>query len=393
MSERKGLEDQLHRAQRLETIGRLAGGVAHDFNNLLTAIRGYTDLAMDQIEEDHPAWFSLKEAQRASSRAAELVRQLLLFSRKEPMEFVSVNLNQLIQDLLKMIKRLIGEDISVKMELAPDLLPIDADPGNLEQVIMNIIVNARDAMPSGGIITIKTENRDVTKDVSNHIPYARPGKYVAMSITDTGIGMDAETVKHIFDPFFTTKGIGKGTGLGLAVVYGIVSRHKGWITVDSAPGKGSTFTVLLPVSKGGASLETEKEDSLFPTNSKGRMERILVIEDDEPVRNLIASVLRKSGYVVFEAVTGRQALDIFEKENGELDLVFSDFILPDMSGLDLFKELKLKKPDIKVVLGSGYTDDRIDLKSLREKGIPFIQKPYKIKELVKQVRELLDSVI
>ncbi len=391
MSDRKVLEEQLRRAQRLEAVGKLAGGVAHDFNNLLTAIMGHTDLALMTLDKNDALYVNLKNVQKACERARDLVQQLLMFSRKQPLRFSRLNINKIIEDLLKMINRLIGEDVTVRLALEPTLFSIEADAGNIEQVIMNLVINARDAMPDGGEIIIKTENV-ILKKPGQDFPRSPAGRFVRLAISDTGIGMDEETLKRIFDPFFTTKGPGKGTGLGLAVVYGIIEQHHGWINVSSEHGKGSTFEVYLPALQLQDTLPDEKGDQgSVPFGIRGQGRRILVVEDEEVVCQLVSSVLREYGFEVFEARSAMEALEIFEQEEGRFDLVFSDLVLPDKSGVQLVEELMCRRPRLKALLGSGYTDEKIQLERLRGKGVPFIQKPYHLSELMKTIDETLRS--
>ena len=389
ITEKKKLEAQLLQAQKMEAIGILAGGVAHDFNNILQTIRGHTDLAMMKLDETDPLYRDLKQIDLSAGRAASLTRQLLLFSRRQQMEFTPINLNTMVENLLKMLHRLIGEDISIKTELDPELWTVQADAGTIEQVIMNLTVNARDAMPEGGEITVKTENVHVDKKYCKTYTYARPGKFVCLMIEDTGVGMDKETIQHIFDPFFSTKGPGKGTGLGLSVVYGIVKQHEGWINVysDSEPGQGSTLKVYLPAVSLKPEEETKKKISL--EGLKGSGERILLVEDEEGVRELATIVLGENGYVVYDAANAEEALDIFDKEAGNFDLIFSDVVLPDKGGLQLVDQLLSQKPDLRVLMSSGYTDQKSQWPIIRERGFRFLQKPYALTDLLQAIREAI----
>jgi|WetSurMetagenome_2_1015567.scaffolds.fasta_scaffold00168_22 two-component system, cell cycle sensor histidine kinase and response regulator CckA len=384
--EKSRLEDQLLQAQKMEAIGRLAGGVAHDFNNLLAAISGYTSLAMMKIEETDPLYRDLKQVSNAAARAAGVVRQLLLFSRKQPMEPVPIDLNGTVRSLVKMIERLIGEDVRIEIEAADDLWPINGDEGNIEQVLMNLAVNARDAMPEGGTLAIRTGNAVVDDAYCAAVKAGRPGDFVCMSVTDAGTGMDKETIAHIFEPFFTTKEAGKGTGLGLSVVFGIVQQHKGWIEVKSEPGKGSSFMVYLPRS----SFEVERKDAAtVPTSTlRGNGERVLLVEDHEEVRFLAEEILSTNGYRVFAAASAREATSLFEKENGAFDLVFSDVVLPDKSGVLLVEEL-LTRGAPRVLFASGYTDEKANWDYIKSKNFRFLRKPYSIPELLGAVRETL----
>jgi PAS domain S-box-containing protein len=396
VSERKRVEDekrrieaQLLQSQKMEAIGTLAGGVAHDFNNMLTTIQGYTELAMTTLDEADPVYQNLKQVHHAAIRAADLTRQLLLFSRKQPMELVPLNINRTIDNLLKMLKRLIGEDIAIHTDLETGIWTIRADGGKIEQVLMNLAVNARDAMPDGGKITFKTENVWIGRDYCSDYPLARPGKFVCLTVQDTGIGMDEEMCKHIFEPFFTTKEATGGTGLGLAVVYGIIKQHEGWINVYSSPGQGSTFKIYIPAIASKAEEKKELKESLDEFRGSG--ERILLVEDEEIIRKLTRMVLVDKGYEVFVAGSANEAISVFERENGEFHLVFCDVVLPDRSGLRLVDELLGRRPSLKVLLSSGYTNHKSQWPIIREKKFSYLQKPYALTELLRAVREAIDS--
>ena len=384
----KNTHTQLLQAQKMEAIGTLAGGVAHDFNNLLTAILGYTDFAMMKIDEANPLYRYLKQIHLASIRAAGLTRQLLLFSRKQPMERTLVKINKIIDNLLKMLNRLIGEDIAISTYLEPDLWIVHADEGNIEQVIMNLVVNARDAMPKGGNLTIKTENVSLNKKPCNVIAEAQYDKFICLSIEDTGAGMDKETVQHIFEPFFSTKEVGKGTGLGLSVVYGIIKQHDGWINVYSEPGQGSTFKVYLPAFS--VKLENEAKDMISLQKLQGNGERILLVEDEEGVRELVTRALRENGYIVFKSKNSKDALDVFEREKRNFHMALCDVVLPDQSGLQLADQLLSRKPELRILLSSGYTDEKSQWSVIFKKGFRFIQKPYTIPNLLHAIKEILE---
>jgi len=387
--EKAKMQEQLLQSQKMEAIGILAGGVAHDFNNLLTTIQGYTTLAMMKIPDSDPASRNLNQVKQAAGRAANLTRQLLLFSRKQPMEPASVAVNDLVNDLLKMLYRLIGEDITITTELESDVWPILADEGTIEQVIMNLAVNARDAMPKGGRLTIKTENVALSEGDSQDISEARSGQFVCISIADTGFGMDAKTVERIFEPFFTTKEVGRGTGLGLSVVYGIVKQHEGWINVYSKPGKGSVFKVYLSALLTKAHQKNAKEE--IPIQQlQGKGERILVVEDEEEVRKLTVRMLRKNNYRVNEASNAQEALNVFEQERGMFTLVLSDVVLPDQTGLELVDKLLLRQPKLRVLLMSGYTDHKSQWPVIQKKGFRFLQKPYALPDLLRTLREIIE---
>ncbi|MFH1689344.1 MAG: GAF domain-containing protein [Candidatus Eisenbacteria bacterium] len=383
--EREEAQAQLLQAQKMEAAGTLAAGVAHDFNNLLTAIQGYIDLATMRIDEADPVLADLKQARNASERAAGLTRQLLLFGRKQPVELSLLGLNRTIEDMLKMLNRIIGEDIVVASELDPGLWSVRADAGNLEQVIMNLVVNARDAMAEGGTLTVATENLVLDKVSAESSPGRQPGEYVCLSVTDTGIGMDEETARHIFEPFFTTKDVGKGTGLGLSVAYGIVKQHGGWVSVQSEPGNGTQFKVCLPAFTEGLSESVEEEVSV--ETSRGGGERILVVEDDDGVRGLAAKALADNGYAVHEATTAEEAMRAFKGEDGAFKVVFSDVVLPGKRGDELADELVALKPELQILLTTGYTDERSHWSALRERGFPLLRKPYSVEELILAVQE------
>lgn len=389
ITERRDLESQLQQVQKLEAVGTLAGGVAHDFNNILTAIRGSLDLSLLMVGQTHPVWKNLQQIEKAVTRAADLTRQLLFFSRKQPIETVPISLNQSVDSILKIIERLIGENISITVDLIPELRPVMADRGTIEQVIMNLLINARDAMPEGGKIIIRTQNVFIDEGYARAHPYARTGEFVCLSIADTGTGMDSETVKHIFEPFFTTKEQGKGTGLGLAVVYGIVKQHKGWITVDSRLDAGTVFRVYFSAAVGDPQKEPDRGSP--PEDTRGRGEKILVVEDDPGVLSFAAAALRGNGYSVLTAASATEALEVFHKHGEDLALVFSDVVLPDRNGLDLAEEFERIKPGIRVLMSSGYMDERSLARIIRKNNHSFLPKPYAMKSLLENIRAILDN--
>ena len=383
------MQAQLLQAQKMEAVGILAGGIAHDFNNLLTTIQGYTDLALMKIKETNPLYRNLKQIQHSSLRASDLTRQLLLFSRRQPMELVPININETIYHITKMINRLIGEDITIITDLEPDIWIVRADAGNIEQVIMNLAVNARDAMPKGGKLAIKTENTYIDEDYTRLYKYTRTGKFVCLSVSDTGIGMKKDIAKHIFEPFFSTKMPGKGSGLGLSVVYGIVKQHEGWINVHSKPGQGTLFQVFLPAISEELEEETKEEISLEGLQGNGQ--RILLIEDDEEVREFAASILSENGYVISEAASAKEAFEVFEREKGGFHLIFSDVVLPDQNGVQLVDTFLSYMPEIHILLCSGYTDHRAKQSVIRKKGFCFLQKPYSIVTLLQTIKDIIAS--
>ena len=385
-TEKERLQSQLLQAQKMEAIGTLAGGVAHDFNNLLTAISGFTTMAMEKLDESDPVQKDLKQVSTAATKAAGLTRQLLLFSRKQHMEPVPMDPNATISRLLKMLGRLIGEDIVIETDLGKEIWNILGDAGNIEQVIMNLSVNARDAMPNGGKLFIKTENLTIDKEYCQTCQGSRPGRFVRISVSDTGSGMDELIQEHIFEPFFTTKAEGKGTGLGLSVVLGIVEQHKGWINVYSEPGHGTTFKVYIPASSAGPRQKSMEDAPLALLQGKG--ERIMVVEDQAEVRELAVEILKANGYSVFPVSSAKEAMGLFEKENGKFDLVFSDVVLTDTTGILLVEEL-LKRWKFGVIITSGYTDEKAHWDFIKENNYRFLPKPYAKPDLLRAVKEVL----
>lgn len=385
ITERKHLEDQLRQAHKMEAIGKLAGGVAHDFNNLLTAIMGYSELMLVKMGPDNPFRDSVKEIKKAGERAASLTQQLLAFSRKQMLKPKILDLNHVVMGIEKMLKRIIGENITLICEPVSNLWQVKADPGQVEQIILNLAVNSSEAMPKSGELIIKTENKYIDEHYVSLMPDARTGRFVCLTITDTGEGMDNETLQHIFEPFFTTKKV--GTGLGLSVVYGIIKQHNGWVNVDSEAGKGTTFNIYFPTV---ISPDDEKiEECLSLKELQGNREKILFIEDEEGVRKITAKALRHYGYDVTEAVTAREALDLFKIDMENISLIFSDIVLADKTGIELVEDLRALRPEIKVLLTSGYADKKSRWADVNEKGFPFLQKPYSLADLLRSVREVL----
>ncbi len=389
ITERKRLEDQLRQTAKMEAIGQLAGGVAHDFNNLLTIITGYTELLLHHLDESFLYRKDLEEIKKAGDQATSLVRRLLAFSRRQVLQPKVLDLNIVISGTAKMLRRLIGEDIELETFLATQLAPVKVDPTQIEQIIINLVVNARDAMPQGGKLTLRTENVTLDEDFCRWIPELRPGRFVCLSIEDTGVGMDKEIIQHIFEPFFTTKEPGVGTGLGLSVVYGIVKQHEGWIDVSSKPGQGSTFKVYLPAFS--VKLEDKTEERISLQEFQGRGERILLVEDEKGVLEFTKRVLGENGYIVSSATNAKEALDIFEKEKGRFHLVLSDVVLPDKSGLELVDELLKKNPELRILLCSGYTGKKSQWSIIRERGFRFLQKPYALADLLRAIRNAIQS--
>ncbi|MBE9529231.1 MAG: PAS domain S-box protein [Proteobacteria bacterium] len=381
----KKLEAQLLQSQKMDAIGQLAGGVAHDFNNILTSVVLFTHLAMDRIGEEHEAYGDLKQVFSSAERAKDLTRQLLIFSRKQPLKCIPLSVNDSVNGLSRMLDRLIGEDVEIVTALSADLASIEADKGGMDQLVMNLTVNARDAMPEGGRVVIKTDNVELGPvDCSSICPEARPGSYVRISVRDNGTGIDGSVMTKIFDPFYTTKEQGKGTGLGLAVVHGIAKKHGGWIDVESTVGEGTTFSAYFPSSTKTA---LPDENALIGLTKKinGRGERVLLVEDEDGVREPVAKLLGSNGYNVFEASNAEMAREIFERENGKFNMVLSDVVMPGDNGLTLVSELKEQNPKLNVLLMSGHMDQKSQWSVIHEKGYKFVSKPYTISELLDAV--------
>jgi nitrogen-specific signal transduction histidine kinase/CheY-like chemotaxis protein len=382
------LERQLHQAQRLEAVGRLAGGVAHDFNNILTIISGNAELALGDLVPQNPSAEAFREIIEASRRAASLTRQLLAFSRKQILQPRVLDLNALVASTEKMLRRLIGEDVALRTELRPNLSAIRADPGQLEQILMNLAVNARDAMPRGGELTFTTENVEIHKTYAGvGGARVRSGGYVRLTVKDTGEGMDEETMSRIFEPFFTTKEQGRGTGLGLSTVYGIVKQSGGYIWVESEVGKGTSFMVYFPeVDAAPEQLRAEGPGSIG-----GGTETILVAEDDAHLLKLATSILKRGGYEVLTAGNGAEAVRIVETEPRTIHLLLTDVVMPGMSGRVLADRVRALRPAIRVLYTSGYTDDPIAHHGALDAGMHLLEKPYTQSALLGAVRRVLDS--
>jgi PAS domain S-box-containing protein len=389
ITERKQLEEQFHQAQKMEAVGRLAGGVAHDFNNLLTAILGSADLVLEGLAPGAVEREEIEEIRKAALRAADLTRQLLAFSRQQVIAPTVLNPNAVVADMDKLLRRLLGEDVALRTVLASDVGSVKADPNQLEQVLLNLAVNARDAMPNGGKLTIETQNVELDQEyVRGHLS-AQPGPYVMLAVSDTGVGMDAATQARIFEPFFTTKERGKGTGLGLATVYGIVKQSNGWIWVYSEPGQGTTFKVYLPrVAEAAAA---RAAPSAAPAVSVRGSETILVVEDDEMIRHLVQKVLKTNGYTVLVAGDGSEAERVAGAHAGTIHLLMTDVVLPGLNGREVARRLVAQRAGIKVLFLSGYTDDAIVHHGMLEPGVAFLQKPFPPAVLGRKVREVLDS--
>lgn len=388
--EQAKLTEQLRQAQKMESIGRLAGGVAHDFNNLLTVIQGYCSLMQAEIPGESSLLKNLAQIQLASERASALTRQLLAFSRKQILAPTVIDLNSLVVNLRMMLERLIGEDITLSTVLQPGLWPTIADPGQIEQVIMNLVVNARDAMPAGGKLTIETHNVQIDEPYLRTHLEAPGGPCVMLVVTDTGCGMDESTQANIFEPFFTTKEPGKGTGLGLATAYGIIKQSGGNITVYSEPGQGTTFKIYLPAHEMMA--QSLAVASASPV-ARGGHETILLVEDEAMVRSLVQSILQAEGYTVLEAGHGSKALILAAQHQGSIDLLVTDVVMPDMSGRELAEQLKTLRPQIKLLYMSGYTDDAVVRHGLLTAEVEYLSKPFSPSSLISKVREVLNKSI
>ena len=390
VSERKKLEQQLRQGQKMEAVGRLSGGIAHDFNNLLMVIIGYGELLVERLGENDPLRKNAEEINKAGQRAASLTQQLLAFSRQQVLQPKILDLNSVVADVKKMLGRLISEDIEVTTLLDPNLGRVQADQGQIEQVIVNLAVNARDAMPHGGKLTIETANMEVDDAyAAQHRPMP-PGSFIMLSVSDTGIGMDAETQSNIFEPFFTTKERGKGTGLGLATVYGVLKQSDGFIWVDSELGNGTTFKVLLPRVEDRAQAVTQNTSS---EGSRKGWETILLVEDEESVRRLILELLNAHGYTVLEAADGIAALNIAQRAHGKIDLLLTDVVMPGMSGTQVAEKVTALHPETKVLYMSGYTDFAVEHHQIPQQGRLLLRKPFTQQSLARKVREALETTI
>ncbi|MBS1793421.1 MAG: PAS domain S-box protein [Acidobacteria bacterium] len=383
-------EEQLVQAQKLESVGRLAGGIAHDFNNMLTAINGYSDLLLARMDDANPLRHNVAEIRKAGERSAALTQQLLAFSRKQILKPEILNVNQTVSEVGSLLQRLIGENILLVRVLDPDLKPIEVDPAKLSQVLVNLVVNARDAMPDGGTLAIETKNVHFDEDFAKKNGGERTGDFVMLAVTDTGVGMSEETLRQLFEPFFTTKDVGKGTGLGLATVYGFIKQSEGYITVDSEPGRGTTFKIFLPCVE---IPDDNAGDDDAEERSKSGAETILLVEDEELVRNLGREILESGGYRVIEASGGEEALDICRRGDLRIDLLLTDVVMPEMNGRELWQKLAETSPQIKVLFTSGYTDDMVVRNGITNEEANFLQKPFSIDTLMQKVREVLDADI
>lgn len=390
LTELKRLEDQLRQSQKMEAVGRLAGGVAHDFNNILTAIIGYASLARMQMDSNDPLKNYIDSVLSSAERAAHLTTGLLAFSRKQVIAPKVLDLNDVIKHVEHILRRIIGEDIDLKTAYPEDPITILADRGQLDQVLINLATNARDAMPDGGRLTIRTKTVFMDQMMAERPSYLKPGSYALVTVSDTGVGISKEVIDRIFEPFFTTKEVGKGTGLGLSIVYGIIKQHSGYIAASSEPGSGTMFSVYLPLSKQEKTDESTGRIARTEAPVGGR-ETLLVAEDDPVTRALIKEVLQKHGYSVLEAVDGDEAIRRFEERKEEIHLVLLDVIMPKKNGRQAYEEIKKMKPAIEALFLSGYTADIVHKKGIFEEDINFLSKPVSPEDLLRKVRELLDS--
>ena len=388
IAEHKRLEKQFLQSQKMEAIGQLTGGIAHDFNNMLTVIIGYSELMLQRLKADDPLRSEVEQVKEAGVRASLLTRQLLAFSRKQVLQPRVLDLNAVLTNMDRMLQRLIDENIDLVTMPSPGLGRVHADPGQIEQIIMNLAVNARDAMPQGGKLTIETANVELDDAYAREHVSVKPGPYVMLAVSDTGCGMDAETQARIFEPFFTTKEPGKGTGLGLSTVYGIVKQSGGDIWVYSEPGRGTTFKIYLPWVEGA--VETV-EPGVAPARDARGSETILLVEDDMGIRRLVRQVLAERGYWVLEAIHGTHAIQISEQHTVPIHLLVTDVVMPGMSGRELAEHLKPSRPNMKVLFMSGYTDKAIVHHGELDPGTAFLQKPFTPDALARKVREVLDS--
>jgi signal transduction histidine kinase len=389
ITERRQLEEQLRQLQKMESIGQLAAGVAHDFNNILAVIQGHTDMILGGMVEGKDAEESLKQVSAAAKRAANLTRQLLAFSRKQEMQAQDLNLNNVVQGMSQMLTRLLGAPIVLEFNAGTGLPSVNGDFGMMEQILLNLAVNARDAMPRDGRLTITTTARKIAETEIQHNPEARAGWFVCLSVADTGAGIAPEILPRIFEPFFTTKEAGKGTGLGLATVYGIVKQHHGWIEVESQVGRGTTFNVFLPANTQTVASSTPL---VAPATAKGGGETILIAEDDPALRRLAARILRNLGYEVLEAGSGVEAIALWEQHGKKVNLLLTDLVMPDgLTGRDLAKQMATREAGLKVIYSSGYSPELRETAFIFREGFNFLQKPYSPAKLAETVRLCLDQ--
>lgn len=389
ITEKFRLENELRQAQKMESIGRLAGGVAHDFNNILTTIIGYADLGLKELDEENPMYEMMKEISSAGKRGSSITQQLLSISRKQVLSLQPLPVNDVLTGMEKMLRRLIGEDVELVIRIDPLNTHIRADHSQVIQVLMNLCINARDAMPEGGVLIIETNTMLIDDSYAQHHPFIKPGQYAVLSVSDNGTGMDEETQNHIFEPFFTTKEKNKGTGLGLSTVYGIVKQHNGNILVYSEPGKGTTFRIFLP-----AIPEKLTDEGQVPKELQEKLTfkgSILVVEDNNELRKLATSILKRYGFTVMEAGEVKKAIDIAKNEKGAIDLLLTDVVMPKMNGRELFNKINKWQPAMEVLYMSGYTDDIISHHGILQEGVHFIQKPFTVQELIQKIQQVMEK--
>jgi PAS domain S-box-containing protein len=384
---RRQLEEQLRQAQKMESVGMLAGGVAHDFNNLLTIISGYSQLIMNALQPGDPNHYAAEQILKAGERAATLTQQLLAFSRRQVLQPRVLDLNKLVTALSTMLRRLIGEDIDLQLVLRPDLGMVSADPGQIEQVLMNLVVNARDAMPKGGTVTIETANVELDESYSGRHLAVKPGPYAQIAVSDNGGGMDEATQARLFEPFFTTKGVGRGTGLGLSTVFGIVKQSGGNLDVYSVPNRGTSVKVYLPRIEQPAAVEAESRRRHVASGS----ETVLLVEDDDMVRHLVSETLVRAGYKVMDTSDPLEARRLSDSYQGPIHLLIADVVMPKVSGRELAEELRARRSGMKVLYMSGYTDHAIVNTGILRKEVAFLQKPFTPAALTEKVREVLEN--
>ncbi|MCX7009739.1 MAG: response regulator, partial [Kiritimatiellaeota bacterium] len=387
IAERKRVEGQLLQAQKMEAVGQLAGGIAHDFNNILASIILQLELLQDEPNLSPQIQAEIKDVEKGAQRAADLTRQLLMFSRRQVMQVKPLDLNEVLTDLLKMLRRLLGEHIEVSLQGEPNPLWVDADAGMMQQVVMNLCVNARDAMPKGGRLTLGTRVREIHPAHILANTEARPGHFICLSVTDTGHGMDEKTLPHIFEPFFSTKEVGRGTGMGLAIVYGIIKQHQGWIEVESTVNVGTVFRIYLPARPAAPDGQPLNVPAPLPRGT----ETILVVEDDEQLRKLSVTTLRRLGYRVMEAASGAAALRQWNDYENAISLLLTDMVMPEgINGLELAQRLRILKPDLKVIISTGYSQEVARLSASQERDMTVLTKPYEMRVLAAAVRDCLD---
>ncbi len=385
--EKEKLQAQLLQAQKMEAIGHLAGGVAHDFNNILSAIVGYAHITLMKMKDDDLVRSNLEKILASSEKAANLTKSLLAFSRKQIMQMKNVSLSDIVSGMTSILERIIGEDIYLRVNKAAHDLIVNADKNQIEQVLMNLATNARDAMPHGGTLTVTAEECEIDEMYIQMHQEGEVGKYAVISVTDTGMGMDEKTKDNIFDPFFTTKEVGKGTGLGLAMVYGTIKQHNGFINTYSEPGKGTTFKIYLPLLDSGVKVMEEKDAGSIPSGT----ETVLFVEDDVNVRNVTKALLEEYGYSVIEAADGKHAVELYKENRDRVHLVITDIIMPGQSGKDLHNELIKISADIKVIYVSGYPADVLAKKGIIDSDVNFISKPINPEILMQKIREVLEK--